>query len=120
VDQAKRIHQPSTRPAITERQTCICKQAADAVAAGWENNGRVSLQINGGQDVSVSASPVPEPATLLLLGTGLIGLARAPRKVQEIKSQFSLLHPKNKKPRLSKIAGVLFDMPINKLNKQTN
>ncbi|MBU0985739.1 MAG: PEP-CTERM sorting domain-containing protein, partial [Proteobacteria bacterium] len=37
-------------------------------------------------DVSaLNLSPIPEPATMLLLGSGLIGLARFRRKNKEIK-----------------------------------
>jgi len=38
------------------------------------------MYFNEGVTLSIETSPVPEPATMILLGTGLIGLAGFGRK----------------------------------------
>jgi hypothetical protein len=56
---------------------------ANDVAGGetpeWTNDGRVVIAVNDGQDILATA-PVPEPATLMLFGTGLLGLGVFTRK----------------------------------------
>jgi hypothetical protein len=53
----------------------------DIWATGWRGTGgNDGLEISHFTGYNPSAAPVPEPATILLFGTGLLGLARFGRK----------------------------------------
>ena len=57
--------------------------ASNDISSGWTNNGLVQvLNLGGKQDVLIASTsaPVPEPATMALLGIGLLGLVAVGRK----------------------------------------
>jgi len=55
---------------------------SEAVPLQWADF-KVDIEDLGGGDYRVSLTPVPEPGTMLLLGSGLLGLAGARRKFKK-------------------------------------